>query len=273
MRSLLRFLVRYHQFILFLILEIFALILVGQFNSFQRAKIFKMKHRIQGGLEQRFEKFTQYFHLEQENEDLVHENVRLYNLLPSSYYNPLAKDLIDSSLVQKYVYVEASVISNSTNKQFNFLIIDKGSKQGVAPEMAVVCSRGIVGVVKECSDNYSSVVSVLNKEFFPNAMIQRNGYFGSMAWGGLNYRKSVLKEIPLHVNVQEGDTIITSGHSTVFPKGILIGTVASYENYDGNYYRIEVDLSTDFKNLSHVMVIKNLMREEQIKLQEGLQDD
>jgi rod shape-determining protein MreC len=226
-----------------------------------------------GGIERRFDNLSSYLSLVQENKELDRENARLYNQLPSTYYNPISSEENDTSKQKKYVYMPARVINNSTNKQYNFIILDKGWKHGLEPEMAVVGSDGIVGMVKETSEHYSSVVSVLNREFFPNAMIKRNGYFGPIEWSGKHYRKVILSEIPLHVDVQVGDTIVTSGYSSIFPPGILIGTVESFKPEKGIFYEIKVDLSTDFKNLSNVMVIKNLMREEQAKLEENIEHD
>ena len=171
------------------------------------------------------------------------------------------------------MFTGAKVINNSTNKQYNFLILDKGRNQGIEPEMAVICKDGIVGVVKETSRNFSSVVSVLNREFFPNARLKRSGYFGPVEWPGKHYKRVVLKEIPLHVNIQQGDTVVTSGYSSIFPPGLLIGTVKSFKPEEGIFYVITVELSTDFKRLSDVIVVKNLKREEQLQLEERLEND
>ena len=247
--------------------------LISRFSSYQRARIFRLKHTIVGNIERRYERISAYFSLAEENKALSEENTYLYNRLPASYFNPFTFGLADTSSDKRYVFMGARVINNSTNKQYNFIILDKGSKQGVEPNMAVICNEGIVGMVKETTENFSSVVSVLNREFFPNAVIKRNGYFGPIEWPGRHYKKVVLREIPLHADIQIGDTIITSGYSTVFPKGIMIGTVEHFEPEGGIFYRITVNLSTDFKKLSDVTLIKDLMREEKIKLESKIEND
>ncbi|MBA7716510.1 hypothetical protein ES703_125583 [subsurface metagenome] len=195
-------------------------------------------------------------------------------LLPGAYFNPTTKYIPDTSLTdRKFDFIGARVINNSTNKQYNFITLNKGKRHGIQPGMAVICDNGIVGVVKESTENYSSVVSVLNREFFPNAMIKRNRYFGYIEWSGRRYDKVILKEIPVHVEVLSGDTIVTSGHSSIFPEGILIGTVEKFELAEGIFYDITVDLSTDFKNLTNVLVAKNLIKEEQIQLEEEVEHD
>jgi rod shape-determining protein MreC len=270
MRSLLRFVIRYHATILFLLLEVLAIILVAQFNSFHKARFFKIRHIILGGISSKYDDYAAYMSLNRENKALVQENTRLYNLLPSEYYNPISKDIADTSIDKKFVFISARIINNSINKQYNFITLNKGRRHGIEPEMAVICHQGIVGVVKESTENFSSLVSVLNREFFPNAMIKRNGYFGYIEWPGRRYDKVIMKEIPVHVEVIIGDTIITSGHSAIFPEGIRIGTVESFKPSEGIFHDITVKLSTDFKNLSNVTVVKNLLREEQVQLESSV---
>lgn len=273
MRNLLRFLIRYYPLILFLVFEILAIIFISRSSSFHSARIYKVKHVILGGINRKYDNISTYLSLAKENKALTEENVKLYNSLPGSYFNPSNRFKPDTSDDKKFVFLGARVINNSTNKQYNFLILNKGKKQGIEPEMAVISDHGIVGMVKETTDNFSSVISVLNREFFPNAMIKRNRYFGYIEWPGRRYDKVVLKEIPLHVNVRIGDTIITSGHSAIFPEGILVGTVESFKPEEGIFYEITVKLSTDYKNLTDVILIKNLMKEEQLKLEEGIEND
>jgi len=273
MRNLLRLLIRYHNIILFIILEVIAFMLLAKFSSYQRSRIYSMKYAIEGSIEKRYARVSDYFSLAEENKSLAEENTRLYNSLPDSYFNPLSSGNTDTSRYKRYVFMGARVISNSTNKQYNFVILDKGSKHGVEPDMAVICDEGLVGVIKETTENYSSAISMLNREFYPNAMIKRNGYFGYIEWLGRHYKKVILNEIPLHADVRVGDTIITSGYSAIFPKGILIGTVEKYEPEEGIFYRITVDLSTDFKRLANVTLVKDMRRKEIVELESGTEND
>jgi rod shape-determining protein MreC len=267
MRGLLRFIFRYHPVIVFIILEVVAFMLISHFNSFHRARILEVKHGIMGNIERRYEKFSSYFSLVKENKALMEENVKLYNKLPTVYINPMTTYIPDSLINKQYKFISARVINNSTNKQFNFITINKGRLDGIEPEMGVICDEGIVGVVKETTDNFASVISVLNREFFPSAKIKRNGYFGPLEWPGKRFDQIILKEIPVQVDVQTGDTIITSGYSSIFPEGIMVGTIKDFQTREGIYYDIRVNLSTDFKKLSNVYVVKNLFRQEKLKLE------
>ncbi|MBN1950718.1 MAG: rod shape-determining protein MreC [Bacteroidales bacterium] len=273
MRSLLRFLIRYHTVLLFLILEIIAFILIANFGSYQKSRIYKFRIFMFSGIERKFDDMRIYFNLAEENKQLTQENARLRNLLPKAFYNPLAEWSADSLGERKYLYMPARVINNSTNRQYNYLIIDRGTLQGVEPEMAVICQFGIVGTVKECSANYSTVISVLNREFSPNVMIKRNGFYGPLEWPGRNYRRAIMNEIPTHADVEIGDTIVTSTISELFPPGILVGTVKDYLIEEGLFYRIDVELSTDYKKVSNVVLVKNLMHEEELMIRNSIEND
>jgi rod shape-determining protein MreC len=165
------------------------------------------------------------------------------------------------------------VINNSINKQFNFITLNKGSLHGIEPEMAVIAPDGVVGVVYATSGNYSTIIPMINRNFRLSAKIRKNGYFGSLSWAGSGYQKTILEEIPFHVDVQHGDTIVTSGYSAIFPEGIIVGTINEFEAREGNFYTISVDIAVDYKNLLHVNVIRNLLQEEQRELERISGDD
>ncbi|MDZ7635545.1 MAG: rod shape-determining protein MreC [Bacteroidales bacterium] len=167
-----------------------------------------------------------------------------------------------------YSYLNARVINNSVNKQKNFITLDKGSRHGVTNGMGVASSGGVVGVVVGVSRNYAVVMSLLNTDFRLSASIARNDYFGSLAWDGINFRHARLSEIPHHVAVTEGDTIVTSGYSAIFPAGIMVGALTGGQKRGGDFVSLEVLLSVDFKKLTNVYLIGNLTREEKNNLEE-----
>ena len=168
----------------------------------------------------------------------------------------------------------AKVINNSTNRRNNYLTLNKGSKQGVKPEMGVICSDGIVGIVKDVSEHYCSVISFLHKDSRFSARIKKNGYIGSMVWNGYDETHGTLNDIAKHVKVSKGDTIVTSSYSAIFPDGVFIGIVDEVTSTGGNNFQdITVKLSTPFGKLSYVYIISNLYKDEQKALEEPLKND
>lgn len=177
----------------------------------------------------------------------------------------------DSVYNQQYLHTSASIVSNSVNRQKNFFTVNKGSKQGIHVDMAVNSQGSVAGVIVGCSENYSVVMSLLNTDFKLSARIKTNGYFGSLSWDGKNYRYAVLNEIPQHVSVNVGDTIETTGYSAIFPEGVLVGTVSDFEKLGGDFYKILILLSTDFKKLHFVDIISNMKKTEQLELEKLFQ--
>ncbi len=275
MRNLLRFIVRHHFIILFILFEAIAFFLLFRYNTFHKAKIVNFTNSVKGGFSRIFINAREYISLREENRKLVEENNKLYNLLKSSYritsfesYN-----VNDSVYKRKYIYTDAKVINNSTNKQYNYITLNKGKNHGIEQDMAVLSNDGIVGIVKDVTENYSLVISLLNRNLKVNAKIKRTGHFGPLLWTGKGHSKVILTDIPHHVEILVGDTVVTSGYSAIFPEGYMIGITSDYKLKGGNYYEITVDLATDFKNLSSVQVVKNLYREEQIELEKSTESD
>jgi rod shape-determining protein MreC len=275
MRNLLKFIVRYHFTILFVILEIVAFVLLIQFNTFHKSKFINFTYSVKGGLSRAILNVREYLSLREENRKLVEENNKLYNLLKSSYRisSPESFKVNDSVYEHRYVYIDAKVINNSTNKQYNYITLNRGRNYGIEPDMAVLSNDGIVGIIKNVTDNYSSVISLLNRYFMVNAKIKRNGYFGPLSWTGKGHSEAILTDIPHHVEILIGDTIVTSGYSAIFPENCMIGITSDYKLKGGNYYELTVDLATDFKNLTNVQVVKNFFRQEQIELEKSVEGD
>ncbi|MBN2813228.1 MAG: rod shape-determining protein MreC [Bacteroidales bacterium] len=264
MRNLLRFIIQHHFLILFLVIEFFSLFLLISTNSYQKVQFYNASHKLTGGISNRMENIGDYFSLHYENRELAEENTRLYNRLKSSYSLALADSVLpgDTAARRKYNYLNTRVINNTVNKQYNYITLDKGKNTGIGPDMAVINNDGIVGIVKSVSDNYASVLSLLNRNFTVSAKIKKNGYFGPLSWNGNNTGYATLVDIPHHVEIAEGDTIVTSGFGGVFPEGFLIGTIGSFRLKGGNYYEIRVKLSNDFRKLNHVQVIYHLEKTE-----------
>jgi len=275
MRNLFRLIVQYYFFFLFLLLEVVSGFLVVENNTYHRGQFTSMAQSLEGFFYETFGGLHEYLILKQTNQDLQMENTLLRNQMDGLTRKLDADSGIPSDSVprRQFSYIPASVINVSTNKQFNYLVLNKGRHHGIEPEMAVISPRGVVGVVYAVSGNYSTVIPMINRDFRLSAKIKRNGYYGSLSWSGTGYNQAILDEIPYHVDIRQGDTIVTSGYSAMFPEGIMVGTVRDFEVAEGNFYSITVDYAVDYKKLSNVVVIHNLMRNEQLELERIIEND
>jgi rod shape-determining protein MreC len=269
MRSLLNFLLRFKTLILFIILEAVALVMITSSHNYHQSVAYRSARTVSGFFSKRIENGQSYFRLRQINQELVTENLALRRRLEelASVPGKGMTGVVDSAAGINYTYLTARVINNSVNKQKNFITLDKGSKDGVSNGMGVASSSGVVGVVVGVSRNYSVAMSLLNTDFRLSASIARNDYFGSLAWDGKNYRYAQLSEIPHHVNIHEGDTIVTSGYSAIFPPGLRAGTLTGDQKRGGDFLTLRVQLSVDFKKLTTVYLIGNLSRQEREDLE------
>jgi rod shape-determining protein MreC len=269
MRSLLNFLARFNSLIIFLILEGIAIYLLATGNNYHNTRLVLGVREISNGFETRVNNTRDYLKLREINQALAHENVALKNSIgrllqiDNSQFIPVT----DSVFRQRYKHTAAEVINNSVNRQKNFFTLNKGRLQGIAIDMAVTSDNSVAGVVVGCSENFSVAMSLLNIDFKLSARIKSNGYFGSLSWDGRNYRKGILSEIPQHVLVNIGDTIETTGYSALFPEGIMIGTISDFDKTGGDFYKIIIDLKTDFKRINFVDIIGNMEKTEQIELE------
>ena len=212
----------------------------------------------------------QYFYLKNENENLAKENAELRSRSMSSFDMTTSREFIinDTTYHQKYIYTSAKVVNISTNKRNNFLTLNKGTRHGIQNNMAVITSTGIVGQVKDVSENFCTVMSVLHSKTTINSKIKKDGSYGPLIWDGADFQYATLNDIPTHVRLVKGDTIVTSAYSRTFPENILIGTVESFVRESGKYfYTIKVKLSTDFKKLTYVYIVKNIHKDEQEELE------
>lgn len=256
-------------------MEALSFTILIQYNRFHRAGFLNITRNVQGFTYTRMGNLKEYIYLRKINQDLVNENNLLRNQL--DHYKQIAGNYQvstgDSIPGRKYVYIPATVINNSVNKQYNYITINKGSHHGIHPEMAVISPNGVVGVVFAVSGNFSTIISLLNRDFRISARIKRNDYYGSLSWKGTDHITADLSEIPYHVDVQVGDTIVTSGFSALFPENILLGVISDFNIEESNFYQIEVKLSVDFKHLVSVNVIRNLLRDEQMSLEQPVRND
>ena len=169
----------------------------------------------------------------------------------------------------KYEFIPAEVIKNSVNKQHNYLIIGKGSDDGVRPQTGIITSRGVIGIVDAVSRHYSYAISFLNSDSSISARIGKDGAAGPMAWDGKGSGNALLREIPLQVKFEEGDTVYTSGFSTIFPPDIPIGRITGSRIVNGATFEIKVSLFQDFSSVRHVCLVRNRDLDEIMSLEKG----
>jgi len=278
MRNFIQFLTKNSFVFLFLFLELVSFTLLIKNNNYQNSKIVNSSNFLVGNLFETISNITDYFYLKTENEILRTQNSKLLSAEKKSFTKIFGNtvQINDTSYFQKYVYTAAKVINNSTNQRENYITIDKGAINGIKPGMAVINSDGVVGIVKNVSANFSTLISMLHQKNSISGKIKASNYYGSAVWDSdkNQYNTAFLKEIPNHVQLAINDTIVTSGFSSIFPEGILLGTIKSFELPKGsNFYTIEINLSVDFKKLSHVYIVKSLLKEEQTQLEKLNQEN
>lgn len=221
---------------------------------------------------------TAYLDLREINKELLEQNGRLEMRLLDlqDQLDLLLADTVtfkgfapDSSELFPYSFITADVVNNSVAHLANYITVDKGRLDGVVPDMGVVSERGVVGIVSTVSDHFSVIIPLLNPKFRLSCKVLGSSYFGSLGWDGRDPKFANLEELPRHVEFQKGDTVVTSGYSAVFPAGIIVGKVESFERQrDDNFYTLRVELMTDFRVLNNVRIIKNFRQAEQIGIEE-----
>ncbi len=246
-------------------------------NPYHSAAYFHSSNALVSNIFKTRNNITQYFNLPQVNEELANDNAQLRELLAQNQV-PIVVNSTQDSLEQSdpnfaYSYISAKVINNSTRLIHNYITINKGSNNGVKPEMGVISAKGIVGKVMTVSKNFATVSSMLNTDVYVSAYIKRNNTFGSIHWDGNSLVKTKLMFVPKHIVLQKGDTVVTSGYNSIFPEGITVGYVDSYELNDDGYFDIDVNLSNDFSNLGYVYIVKNPLKEERIELETAIRQE
>ena len=269
MRPLLDFIKRYNYIFLFVLLEIVSIVMMTRTSYYQSSRIIGWSNGIAGTWFEGVNSVTGYFGLKAENDRLATENAALRDQLASSYitYSDSIFERNDTVYKQQYAYVEAQVIKSAWTQHRNYLMINKGTQQGVQTDMAVISPLGIVGVVVRTTKNFATIMPVLHPDSRNSVRLSRTNLTGTLLWEGGDYRYASVIDIPTTHKLEEGDTIVTSGFASDFPEGIAVGFVETAESDQGSgFYKIKVRLSTDVVNLSHVYVIKNRFKEEQDEL-------
>ena len=275
MRNLLNFFLKYNYWFLFILLEVISFALLFRFNNYQGSAFFTSSNQVAGMAYEAANNVTGYFHLKSINDDLVQKNVelelqmeRLRSALMELTSDSTGLETMKSDALKGYDIYRANVINNSLTHVDNYITLDKGENDGIRSEMGVINGSGVVGIVYHTSANYSVVIPILNSKSSISCKIKRSDYFGFLKWNGGSSEYATVKDMPRHSLFSLGDTIVTSGHSAVFPGGIPIGTVEDMsDSHDGLSYLLKVKLFTDFGRLNDVRVIAQKGQEEQLELE------
>ena len=247
------------SFLVFIALEALCIVFIAKDGVIQRYKVMVGVRNVQSYIWSKGENFRYYNSLKQTNQELRDDNIRLIENIEK--YRSIAASFVADSTMQaykpEYDYIPAKVVKNTTNKVKNYIIIDKGSEDGVEEDMGVITPNGVVGYVHSVGKNYSLVGSLLDVNYTITATIKNNGTFGTLYWDGKNTKEATLSEIPVHTQFAIGDTITTNGYSAVFPAGIEIGRIKSSSINSGTSFDLKIDLFLNYSNLHFVYVVKN----------------
>ena len=275
MNNLLKLIYTYHFFLLFVVFDGLSLYLIVQNNDFQRARYIEYSHKVSGSIYEELDNIKGYLALRETNRILALENSDLKNKLAT--IRRIVKEkkdtLLDTTYRQQYTCISAKVINNTVTKQYNYITLNKGLNDGVKPDMAVITNDGIVGIVEGVSANFSTVLPILNRNFRVSGKLKTNNFLGSVSWEGINPEECTLSDIPHHVAINKGDTVVTTGYSMVFPEGIPIGVITDYSLKNGNFFTIKLRLTCDLRNINYVQVVDNLNKTEQSDLEKKLKHD
>lgn len=278
MRQLFELIYRYRAFFTFALLEVISFWLIIGNSKVHNAAFFNTSNRLIASVYTLKNKVYQYFNLTNVNNDLVRENAFLRELIEEEQKRRQLTDTelweLDTMRVnpsdtsQQYEYIPARVINNSFRLTNNYITVDKGSLHGIEPEMGVISSGGIVGQVKVVSRKYSTIFSLLHSEMFVSSMVKRLGVFCTTKWQGNDPTRANVLYVPKHVEVQPGDSIVTSGYNAVFPPGIPVGIIEKIDIQENEtFYDIVIRLTNDFSRISYVYLINNKFKNEKDSLE------
>ena len=262
MYNLIRFIQKHHFVILFLVLEVLCIVMLTLTQSFHRQKRINTTNDIVGRIYATGTDIGDYFRLGKINRDLAEENAMLRHQLSvvtdtlESYTEEVNKDTI-------YEFIPARVVNNTVNRPNNYLLINKGRADGIEKDMGVISSEGIVGIVSDVSPHYASVMSLLHSYSTISVRFKNNEHLGILHWGTTNYRYGIIDDIPTHLILQEGDTVVTSSYSFIFPENLMAGTVTELiQSPSGTLNKAKIRFATDFSSLKNVYVIRHTNKDE-----------
>ena len=262
MYNLRRFILKHHFIILFILLEVISVLLLARSQNFHRNRMISGTNYVTGKIYEWSSEVGNYFRLNTANEQLAEENAHLRMQLSIVYDTTTCHYDIEQGDTL-YKYIPAQVVNNSTNQVNNYIIINKGAVDGIERDMSVISTDGIVGVVTDVSRHYASIMSLLHSKSIVGVRFKTNQEIAGLKWGTNNYRYGMVEDIPTHIVLQKGDTVLTSSHSYIVPKDLMVGTIEEfYPTAVDALNKAKIQFATDFSTLRHVYVIKDLHKPE-----------
>lgn len=257
MRNLFRFLLKQNFVLLFMLLGALSMWLLTKSHTYHRAAIVNTTSNFTGGILAFGASIGDYFRLKETNNQLAEQNARLQEKL--YYYDHLNDSLLIKPVDSVgFEYIPARVVSNTVHLRNNYIVINKGSKHGIEKEMGLISPNGIAGIVIGVSENYATALSVLHTHARLSIKFSNNNQLANLVWHGIDFKKGIVEDIPTHLSPAPGDTLVTSGHSFIFPEGIMVGTVLEYFEQEGRgLNEASIQFSTDFNKLKYVYVVNN----------------
>lgn len=254
----------------FILMELAALAMLHATSVPQNVWIDRASHRTMALLWGGGEKIRSHFHLEALNEELQAENARLQERLRA--YERLGVEQEELARMAEreaasYRYTPATVVKMSRNRTRNYIILNKGSEDGIRPQSGIISDRGVVGIVEAVGRHYAYGVTLMNPGMSVGARVGRSDVVAPLSWDGFSSRGAVVRNLPPHYVFEPGDTVRTSGYSTIFPPGIPIGVTGGTRLVDGSTRQVDVTLFQDFSTVRYVTVVENLERSEMTALE------
>lgn len=274
MQQILNFLIKHNHWFLFILLEGISFVLLFSFNNYQSASMFTSTNEVAGNIYSMISDVDGYFTLNDENQALLEHNKELISEI-EALKEELAT-LRDSSAIAafpdgKFRFNTARAVNNSLNKLQNFITIDKGENDGIGSEMGVFNDKGVVGIIYQTSGNFSLVMPLLNSKSMLSCRVKGSNSFCTLRWHGEELQYSYLIDLPRYAIFQQGDTVVTSGFSSIFPADIPVGEIERLEDSDdGMFYRARVRLFVDFASIDNVFVVGNDDKKEQDTLEQSI---
>ncbi len=273
MKNILLIFIKYGTHLLFIAFQIIFFTLIININRVHGDIYNNTKSIFFENLNNKVDQLSDYLKLDEQNDSLARENARLMDVIINQRINTPKSILLDTLLLQQYSFIPAEICNKTIHLRNNYFTLCAGKIDGAKPMMGVISTEGIVGITTKVSENYSQVIPLLHSQSRISASIKGLHFFGNLVWKEANPRIMTLEAVPKHAAISIGDTIVTSGYSSIFPRDLPIGTIVNFEIAKGSSnYVIDVGLFNDLNNLSYAYLVNNKLKEEQLNLENDIDE-